>query len=132
MPDRSAVLAQQRQDQVLTSFPFLYCFAQNIAGDDANVVCLLPSQGPHGYQAENRDIVAARDADVFFANGLQLNDSVTNLVKSSGNPKVLFKVAEKIPTEKLRRMRKERTSMAREKRTTSTASTTHTSGSAPS
>src|SRR4051794_17693280 len=79
--------------KVLTSFPFLYCFAQNIAGDDANVICLVTSQGPHGYHADNRDIVGARDADVFFANGLQLNDSVTGIVNSTSNPKVLFKVA---------------------------------------
>lgn len=89
--------------RVLTSFPPLYCFAQAVAGDDAHVVCLLTTEGPHGYEANHRDYMKARGASVFLVNGLGLDDFVTKINNSSGNPKAAFAVADTLPPEKLLR-----------------------------
>ena len=46
--------------KVLVSFPPLYCFAKNVAGDDAKVVSLLTTQGPHDYQPTADQSIMAR------------------------------------------------------------------------
>src|SRR5262245_57931968 len=58
--------AKPGQLKVLTSFPPLYCFAANVAGDDAKTLCLLTSVGPHGYQATTLDSVKVAKADLFL------------------------------------------------------------------
>ncbi|HXG08446.1 MAG TPA: metal ABC transporter substrate-binding protein [Gemmataceae bacterium] len=77
--------------RVVASFPPLYCFVQNVAGPDAEVRCLIDTEGPHGYQYDPREVRLLRTADVFFANGLTLDDHFThNLRNSSGNPNLRF------------------------------------------
>src|SRR5947209_3361556 len=48
--------------RVLASFPPLYCFAKNVAGDDADVRCLLKAQGPHDFTPHANDVLLARNA----------------------------------------------------------------------
>src|SRR4051794_17786537 len=57
---------------VMTSFPPLYCFARNVAGDEAAVLCLLTTNGPHDYQPTGRDTYKLKNATAFFINGLGL------------------------------------------------------------
>src|SRR5262245_47323159 len=77
--------------RVVASFPPLYSFAKNVAGDDASVLCLLTTEGPHGYQYHARDVQLLRKADVFLTNGLKLDDHFTdNMQRSCGNNKLLY------------------------------------------
>src|SRR5262245_11755656 len=39
-----------KSPKVLTSFPPLYCFAANVVTDDAHVMSLLTTVGPHDYK----------------------------------------------------------------------------------
>jgi zinc transport system substrate-binding protein len=73
--------------KVMTSFVPIYCFAANVAGDDASVVCLLDATGPHNYEATARDARRLEKADLFFINGLELDEKFADsLKKSCGNP----------------------------------------------
>lgn len=78
--------------KVLVSFAPLYSFAANVAGPDAEVKCLLTTTGPHTHgDATPQNIDLARGCDVFFINGLGLEDEAdgiaTKLQKVAANPK---------------------------------------------
>src|SRR5260221_593638 len=62
--------------RVLTSFPPLYCFAKNVAGDEVAVLSLLTTVGPHDHKPTNQDALAVRKARLYFANGLGLDTSL--------------------------------------------------------
>src|SRR3954469_25064549 len=69
--------AGKDRKRVLASFAPLYCFAVNIAGDHAQVMCLTTTTGPHDYAASPRDALKVAGADLFLYNGLGLdNDAV--------------------------------------------------------
>ena len=59
----------------------------SVAGDDATVRTLLTNQGPHGYDFQARDVLMLREADVFFVNGLELDDAYTERMKNSSGMK---------------------------------------------
>ncbi|MGE3808880.1 MAG: metal ABC transporter substrate-binding protein, partial [Gemmataceae bacterium] len=72
---------------VLTSFPPIDSFARNVAGDQVAVLSLLTSTGPHDYQQRPQDILKLRKADVFYINGLELDDPFcAKLRDGSGMP----------------------------------------------
>jgi ABC-type Zn uptake system ZnuABC Zn-binding protein ZnuA len=88
--------------RVLVSFAPLYCFTKKVAGDDARVLCLLTSQGPHDYEPTANDALKVRKADLFFINGLALErkDFVERLKNNSGNKDLrVVAVAEALPKE---------------------------------
>src|SRR5262245_56233971 len=58
--------------KVVVSFAPLYCFAMNVADNDAVVRNLLTTSGPHHFQPTDRDARLLRRADLFFVNGLGL------------------------------------------------------------
>src|SRR4051812_48180757 len=58
--------------RVLTTIAPLYCFTAEIAGDDAEVLCLLSNKGPHDFEASPNDAKLLSGADLFIANGLAL------------------------------------------------------------
>ena len=77
--------------KVLVSFAPLHSFAAKVAGPDAEVKCLLTTTGPHTHgDATPNQIDLARGADVFFVNGLGLDDEAdgvaTKLQKVAANP----------------------------------------------
>src|SRR5262249_40388034 len=81
-----------RKPKVLVSFAPLYSFAKSVAGDDAEVKCLLTTMGPHTHGDANPKMIdLARGCDVFVVNGLGLDDGpdsfVPKLEKASANPK---------------------------------------------
>src|SRR5262245_22014972 len=88
--------------RVVASFPTLACFAQNVAGDRAGIICLCTVTGPHDYQFNVRDCYLLKEADVFFANGLGLDESFADRMQgSSSNKKLLYsKLAEAVPPDK--------------------------------
>lgn len=73
----------------MAMFPPLYCFAANVAGDDASVLCLTTAAGPHDYSPTARDALKLARADLFFVNGLDLDEKqAEKLQKQCGNPKL--------------------------------------------
>src|SRR6266581_1879125 len=71
-------------------------FAKTVAGDDARVISLLTSVGPHDHKLDSGDVYLVRPADLFLLNGLTLDDFLVKLVNSSGNPNknLVHKIAE--------------------------------------
>ena len=68
--------------KVLVSFPPLYSFAKSVAGDDAEVKCLMTGEGAHFHgDATPAKIRLAAGCDVFFLNGLLLDDDLANKLK---------------------------------------------------
>ncbi len=93
--------AQPGQLRILTSFPPLYCFAANVAGDQAKTLCLLTNVGPHGYHAAPLDSIKVSKADVFIVNGLGLDDFVTKLASDARKKRSVFAVGEALPDKML-------------------------------
>ena len=93
--------------KVLVSFAPLYSFAANVAGNDAEVKCLLTTTGAHTHgDATPRQIDLARGCDVFIINGLGLEDEAdgiaTKLPKVAANPKWnVLNLGSKIPEDDL-------------------------------
>lgn len=71
--------------RVLTSIIPMYCFAANVAGDDAEVRCLMTTTGPHDYQPSIYDAKLLSSADLFIVNGLGLEEFLDGLVRTAGN-----------------------------------------------
>src|SRR5262245_52368479 len=99
----------ENKPKVLVSFAPVYCFAANVAGEDADVKCLLTATGPHNEgDATPKQIELARGCDVFVINGLGLEDEsdgiATKLQKVAANPKWnVLNLGTKIPPEWLRK-----------------------------
>src|SRR5580765_191 len=73
------------QLRVLVSFPPLYCFTKAVADKDAKVQTLLAATGPHDHHATASDAHLAAGANLFFVNGLTLDDFVTTVANSAKN-----------------------------------------------
>jgi zinc transport system substrate-binding protein len=88
---------------VLTSFTPLYCFAQNVAGDDATVMCVMTNRGPHHFDSRPSDALLVKHADIFFINGLELDEQIAEKLKDgSGNSSLkIVETAEAIPEKEL-------------------------------
>ncbi len=95
-----------KSPRILASFPPLYCFAKNLVGDDAALLCLLTTTGPHDYQVTPRDAILVGGADVFLTHGLTLDDTFTTRLKnSSGNVKLHFiELGEAVPMAQRRKL----------------------------
>lgn len=79
----------QAGPKVVVSFAPLYCFAINVAGDDAVVRSIMTTSGPHQFNPTDKDARLLQRADLFFINGLGLEgDKPETLAKSSGNSKL--------------------------------------------
>lgn len=93
--------------RVVVSFPPLYSLVKSVAGDDARVICLLTREGPHGYQYNPRDANLLRTADIFFVNGLTLDDHFTKrMTNACGNSKLRYvELAEAVPSAQLLEMK---------------------------
>lgn len=85
--------------KVAVSFAPLYCFARGVAGDDAAVQSVMSTTGPHDFNPTDVEARLLRQADLFFVNGLSLDDDVTaTLKRGSGNPRLkLVKLGDALP-----------------------------------
>jgi len=64
-------LGSRAEVRVLATLPALHSWAANVAGDDAVVECLLPSDvGPHDFQFKPSDLRKLAAANVVLMNGL--------------------------------------------------------------
>jgi zinc transport system substrate-binding protein len=73
---------------------------KEVGGNHVGVVCLTSTTGPHGYNYNAQDAMTVRDADLFFAIGLGLDDSFTDKARvNSGNRKLqeVVKLGDRLP-----------------------------------
>jgi zinc transport system substrate-binding protein len=89
--------------KVVVSFAPYYCFAVNVAGDDAVVRTLMTTSGPHEFEPTDKDARLLRRADLFFINGLGLEgEKPETLKRGSGNPKLkIVDLGSLVPQDKL-------------------------------
>jgi len=72
--------------KIVVSFAPYYCFAANVAGDDAVVRTVMTTAGPHHFNPTDRDAKLLRGADILFINGLGLDEAQAEIMKrGSGN-----------------------------------------------
>jgi ABC-type Zn uptake system ZnuABC Zn-binding protein ZnuA len=82
---------------VLTTTSFISDTVQQITGDRVTVNVLLePGQNPHAFQPAPRDLVLAAEADVIFANGLELESFLDDLMEGAENQEALVIVSRDI------------------------------------
>ncbi|MBX9583812.1 MAG: metal ABC transporter substrate-binding protein [Gemmataceae bacterium] len=100
---RESAWPNQPGPKVVVSFPPLYCFAKAVAGDDAAVRCVMSTTGPHDFNPTEVEARLLREADLFFVNGLGLDDGVAEtLQKGSGNRRLKrVKLGDLIPEKQL-------------------------------
>lgn len=71
---------------VCTSFNAMYQFAEYIAGDKANVECLMPSGAePHDWEPSATDIVKLENADVFVYSSDNMESWAKKVINSVEN-----------------------------------------------
>lgn len=75
--------------RVLVSFAPLHSLAANVCGDSASVKCLLTTTGPHSHGESIREeqVQLARNADVFFINGLGIDEHIAKKLKGASGSK---------------------------------------------
>jgi len=94
--------ARPDQLKILASFTPLYCFAANVAGDHAKVLCFLTAKGPHDFQSTASDSIKVAKADLFLINGLGVDEFAAKMVSDARLKKdVVFEVAEALDDSKL-------------------------------
>jgi len=89
--------------KVVVSFAPIYCFATNVAGDDAVVRSVMTTTGPHDFNPTDIEARLLRKANLFFVNGVGLDTDVANaLKKGSGNKGLnLVALGDRIPVDQL-------------------------------
>ncbi len=93
---------QTTKVKIVTSIAPLYCFTAQIAGPDAEVLCLLSTKGPHDYSPTTFDQKLIARADIFIVNGLGLEEFLEGMIHSSGNRRMkVVRAGEHIPKSQL-------------------------------
>jgi len=85
--------------RVVVTIPALDNFVRNVGREHVGIVCLCTTQGPHHYQYNAPDAILLRQADLFFAIGLSLDDKFADVIqKESRNPHLQYiKLGERLP-----------------------------------
>lgn len=85
--------------RVVVTIPALDNFVRNVGGDHVAVVCLCTTQGPHHYQYNAEDAMLLRQADLFFAIGLTLDEKFADQIHlESHNAHLQYvKLGERLP-----------------------------------
>jgi len=82
--------------KVVASFYSMYDFASKIAGDRAEVSCLVPSgTEPHDWEPSTTDLMALEEADVLVYNGAGMEHWVEDTLKGLSNDKLVVVEASK-------------------------------------
>ena len=89
--------------KVVVSFAPIYCFAANVAGDDAQVKNVMTTTGPHEFNPTDSEARLLGKANLFFINGLDLDNALAETMKrGSGNKGLnLVDLGSRIPDDKL-------------------------------
>ena len=88
-----------RSPHVLAFFPPLYCFAANVVDSKAEVQTLMVDNDPHHFDPTIQHSWLVRDADVFYTNGLGLDDRMADqLRRGAGNTRVrIVRLGDQVP-----------------------------------
>lgn len=88
-----------RSPHVLAFFPPLHGFAANVVDPQAEVQTLMVDNDPHHFDPTIQHSWLVRDADVFYTNGLGLDDRmVDQLRRGAGNTRVrVVKLGDQVP-----------------------------------
>jgi ABC-type Zn uptake system ZnuABC Zn-binding protein ZnuA len=89
--------------RVVVTIPALDNFVRNVGGEHVSIICLCTNRGPHHYEYNPQDAVALRDAELFFANGLRIDDNFADQMQvESHNPRLRYvKLGERLPEKML-------------------------------
>lgn len=71
--------------KVLTSIVPINCLTASVAGDDAVVLCLMSTHGPHDFSPTAEDVKVLSEANLLIVNGLSLESFLKGMVKNAGN-----------------------------------------------
>lgn len=83
--------------QVVATTTFVGDVVAEVGGEAIDLtVMLAPGANPHAYEPTPQDIVAVADADVVFANGLDLEEFLDDLIANAGGDAELVHVSEGI------------------------------------
>lgn len=75
--------------RVVASFLPIYAHTARVAGGRADVTMLLKADsGPHDYQLTPEDVKRIADADLFFINGVGIEEWLEDLVRAAGSAKL--------------------------------------------
>lgn len=90
--------------RVVVTIPALDNFVRNVGGDHVGIVCLCTDKGPHHYEYTPEDALLLRDADLFFAIGLTLDDKFADPIQTeSHNARLRYvKLGERLPKKLLK------------------------------
>ena len=89
--------------KVVVSFAPLLSIAKNVLGERGSLKTIVSNSGPHGADVKLTEAVVLRKADLFFINGLGLeNRTAAKLVKAAGNKNLkLVDLGATIPVQEL-------------------------------
>ena len=77
--------------RIVVTFAPLASFVKAVGGNHVAVICLCTNKGPHDYEYNVKDIIALRQADLFLANGLELDEKFADkLHLNVNNPKLRY------------------------------------------
>ncbi|MBL4654279.1 MAG: zinc ABC transporter substrate-binding protein, partial [Bacteroidia bacterium] len=83
--------------KVLATTTFIADIAENIAGDNLEVVCLMPIGGdPHIYDPTPGDAQKVVDSDLVLKNGLFLEGWLNELIENAGGSRPIIAVSDRI------------------------------------
>lgn len=86
--------------KVLTSIVPVYCLTKMIAGDEAEVLCLMCAHGPHDFAPTQDDVKILAQADLFCVIGLGLEEFLNDMVRNAGNRNLkVVRTGLEMPTE---------------------------------
>lgn len=96
--EKKTVLSDENVLNVYTSFNAMYRITQEIAGDKANVGCIMPSGSePHEWEPSAADIVKLEKSDLFIYSSDEMETWVADVTDSLSNSKLsIIETAENI------------------------------------
>jgi zinc transport system substrate-binding protein len=71
--------------RVVVTFPPLVSFVKAVGGEHVGVISLCTDTGPHEYQYNATEIIGLREADLFLANGLGLDNQFADKLNRNVN-----------------------------------------------
>jgi ABC-type Zn uptake system ZnuABC Zn-binding protein ZnuA len=97
--DDGSAGASDDKIQVITTLPLFADFVRNIGGERVEVTSLLPlGADPHTFEPSPRDVERITDADIAFANGLDLEPSLIKVLEANlPDDAELVKLGEEVP-----------------------------------
>ncbi|MCB0163302.1 MAG: zinc ABC transporter substrate-binding protein [Anaerolineae bacterium] len=92
-------LAEGEKLQVVTTSNIIGDMVENVAGDLVALTILMPlGSDPHAFQPTPQDVVMVANADVVFANGLNFEEFLDELIANAGGEAVVIRVANGVET----------------------------------